>query len=40
MSMQNNNIYNTIVLKANFKTLLNNYNLIQGNYGLRLGLYL
>lgn len=36
ISMQNNNIYNTIVLKAEFKTLFDNYDLISGNYGVRL----
>ena len=40
MSMQENNIYNTIILKADFKTVLSNYNLIKGNYGLRLVLYI
>ncbi len=35
-AMQTNNLYNTIVLKASFKTLLDSYDLIQGNYGLRL----
>ena len=36
IAMQNNNIYNTIIMKADFKTMLNNYDLIAGNYGLRL----
>ena len=36
ISMQDNEIYNTIILKADFKTTLSNYELIQGNYGLRL----
>lgn len=36
IAMQNNNIYNTIILKAEFKTLFNNYDLVDGNYGVRL----
>lgn len=36
IAMQSNDIYNTIVLKADFRTMLSNYDLISGNYGLRL----
>ena len=36
IAMQNNDIYNTIVLKADFRTLLSNYEISVGNYGLRL----
>lgn len=36
--LQANGIYNTIILKADFKTLLSNYDLIAGTYGLRLDL--
>lgn len=36
IAMQSNDIYNTIVLKADFRTILSNYDLISGNYGLRL----
>ena len=36
--LQANGIYNTIILKADFKTLLSNYDLISGTYGLRLDL--
>lgn len=36
--LQSNGIYNTITLKADFKTLLSHYNLKSGNYGLRLDL--
>ena len=34
--MQDNDVYNTIILKAEFRTLLSNYDLIEGNYGLQL----
>ena len=36
--LQANGIYNTIILKADFKTLLSNYDLTAGTYGLRLDL--
>ena len=36
--LQANGIYNTIILKADFKTLLSNYDLVSGTYGLRLDL--
>lgn len=36
--LQKNDIYNTIVLKADFKTLFNNQNIISGTYGLRIDL--
>lgn len=36
ISMQDSDIYNTIILKADFRTMLSNYDLIAGNYGLRL----
>lgn len=36
--LQANGIYNTIILKADFKTLLSNYDLVAGTYGLRLDL--
>ena len=35
-AMQDNNLYNTVILKADFKTLLENYGPVLGNYGLRL----
>ena len=38
--LQANGIYNTIIIKADFKTLLSHYDLISGNYGLRLNLYI
>ena len=36
--LQSNGIYNTLTIKADFKTLLSNYDLRAGNYGLRLDL--
>ena len=36
IAMQNNNLYDTVILKADFKTLLSNYGPVEGNYGLRL----
>ena len=36
--LQANGVYNTIILKADFRTLLSNYDLISGTYGLRLDL--
>ena len=36
LSLQNDNIYNRVILKANFRTTLDNYDLISGNYGLRI----
>lgn len=38
--LQSNGIYNTLTLKADFKTLFSNYDLISGNYGLRLDLFI
>lgn len=38
--LQSNGIYNTITLKADFKTLLSHYNLKSGNFGLRLDLFI
>ncbi len=38
VDLQANGIYNTIILKADFKTLLANYDLVAGTYGLRLDL--
>ena len=38
-SLQENQIYDTIFLQADFKTLLSNYNIVSGNYGLVLQLY-
>ena len=38
--LQSNGIYNTLTLKADFKTLLSKYDLISGNYGLRLDLFI
>jgi len=32
--LQTNGIYNTITLKADFKTFLHNYNVKSGTYGL------
>ena len=37
--IQNNNIYDSIVLKADFKTMFSNYNITSGSYGLYLDLY-
>lgn len=37
--IQNNNIYDSIVLKADFKTLLSDYHITSGSYGLYLDLY-
>lgn len=37
--LQANNIYDTLGLRADFKCLLNNYNMRKGSYGLRLDLY-
>jgi hypothetical protein len=34
--LQNNGIYDTIAIKADFKTLLTGYNVNSGSYGLRL----
>jgi hypothetical protein len=36
ISLQSNNLYNTIILSCNFKTDLANYQMTSGNYGLRL----
>jgi hypothetical protein len=36
--LQASDIYNTIILKADFKTLLSNWDLHEGTYGLRLDL--
>ena len=36
--LQSNGIYNTLTIKADFKTLLSHYDLVSGNYGLRLDL--
>lgn len=38
--LQANGIYNTLTIKADFKTALSEYDLIQGNYGLCLGLFI
>ena len=38
-ALQQNNIYDTIFLQADFKTLLSNYNIVSGNYGLVLQLH-
>lgn len=38
--LQANGIYNTISMKAEFKTALQDYDIIQGNYGLLLGLFI
>lgn len=37
--LQNNSLYDTIAVKADFKTLLTGYNVNDGNYGLRLDMY-
>lgn len=37
--VQNSDICDTIALKADFKTLFANYNVVKGHYGLRLDLY-
>lgn len=37
--LQNNSIYDTISLKGDFKTLLTDYNVNSGSYGLRLDMY-
>lgn len=37
--LQNNSLYDTIAVKADFKTLLTGYNVNSGNYGLRLDMY-
>lgn len=37
--VQNSDICDTIALKADFKTLFSNYNIVKGHYGLRLDLY-
>ena len=38
--LQSNGIYNTLTIKADFKTLLSQYDLVAGNYGLRLDLFI
>ena len=38
INLQRNGIYDSVFLKANFKTALQNYDLIEGNYGLRVTL--
>ena len=38
--LQSNGIYNTLTMKADFKTLLSKYDLVSGNYGLRLDLFI
>ena len=38
--LQSNGIYNTLTIKADFKTLLSHYDLMSGNYGLRLDLFI
>jgi hypothetical protein len=38
--LQSNGIYNTLIMKADFKTLLSKYDLVSGNYGLRLDLFI
>ena len=38
--LQSNGIYNTLTIKADFKTLLSKYDLVSGNYGLRLDLFI
>ena len=38
--LQATGIYNTITLKANFKTLLGDYTIRSGSYGLRLDVYI
>lgn len=37
--LQNNNLYDTIAIRGDFKTLLNGYNVNSGSYGLRLDMY-
>ena len=37
---QQQGLYDVLLLKANFKCLLSNYNVIQGHYGLRLDFYI
>ena len=37
--LQSTGIYNTIALKADFKTLLSQYNVNNGSYGLRVDIY-
>lgn len=37
--LQNNGLYDTIAIKADFKTLLTGYNVNSGSYGLRLDMY-
>lgn len=37
--LQSNGIYNTLTMKADFKTILSKYDLTQGNYGLCLQLF-
>ena len=37
-AMQGSNLYNTIIFKADFKTLLNNYGPKEGNYGIKLSI--
>lgn len=37
--LQNNSLYDTIAIKADFKTLLTGYNVNSGSYGLRLDMY-
>jgi hypothetical protein len=36
--LQNSGIYNTLILKANFQTLMSNYKVLDGEYGLRVEL--
>lgn len=38
--LQSNGIYNTLTIKADFKTLMSHHDLIAGNYGLRLDLFI
>lgn len=38
INLQRNGIYDSVFLKANFKTALQNYDLIEGNYGLKVTL--
>ena len=38
INLQRNGIYDSVFLKANFNTALQNYDLIEGNYGLRVTL--
>lgn len=37
--IQQNSIYDAIVLKADFKTMLSSYDIIKGSYGLRMDVY-